>query len=1242
MTRRRLILALALLLLVGVPLALVAYVGLTESGLQFVVSRIPRQIGRAQIEIVAPRGTLAGGFTAERVEIDHERSHVIAEGIEGRLFILSLLWQTVDARELTVRHAFVEVRRRKQPVVGTPRFLPPGLVIKVDRARILSGTLIATNGRRFDTTNGYVSGTARQRTIRLFDTTFDWEAMHVDGSAKLTAADPMKVSGDARITLSWPDQPVWTIDATGNGNLDVLGLQANITAPLRADFRGEMRDLTTGWHWLGDSQVHDLDLRAWGGGNAVGRITGTLALHGDAQGFGAKGKLNPAGLAAGDFDSAFEGSYANRVVTAERIELRHPSGAVMHGAGTITVVSKGPQLDLRGTWESFRWPLVGPDVAMRSASGSYQLSGIWPYDWSATGPIAVRDFAPMPTKGRGRLAKDRAYLDEIAFEGFDGHSVLSGEVAWSPDERWRVAGHATGVNPHAVRADLPGKIDFNFESQGVGFDGEGDFSVALRDIKGKLRGVAASGGGKVARHGAAWELGDIRLGLGRTRIEANGRIASEVDLSFAIEAEDLSWLDQDSRGRLSAKGRVQGTAADPVIVATAHGTGLLHAGVGIARLDADIDFDSRNARPSNVTVQARELTYEKRSVTSLDFTLKGTAASHEALIDAKAPELALQLRTAGAFAHGAWAGRMSELNLTGSESLHLTLEAPVDALVSSQQMRVARFCLHGRPARVCADADWTPARWAAALNASDLPLRTLTAGLTPEVEYRGALTIAAQASAARGELPLGSFRADLVDARMVHSLSSGRRQSILLGSGLVTMEATAAAIDGHVALDAGPVGTIEGQITLARNTRRWKDMPLQGHLKVHTAELGFVTLYAPQIDRAAGRLETQLALSGTAGTPLVDGTIRLSEAELDQYQVNLALRGASLTARLHGNGLDFDGAARIGNGEMRTNGALVWRDALPYGKLHLEGDRLRVADVPEAHIDASPNLDFDIDGRLITVTGKVDVPYAKIEPTDLRNAVRASADEIIVGSNAKDPAKRFSVVTDIVLALADGVSINTSGLTGKLEGSIRVRSGQEEITRGQGELSIAEGKYAAYGRKLDIQHGRLIFTGGPVGNPGVDIRAVKQFPEMIAGVNVRGTLLQPRLSFYSEPSLPQSQILSLILAGGSLSSNTVTQGPTRQNSGGGSELLAQGGAILAQQLGEKVGLEDVSVESNLDNETSLVLGKYLSPRLYVSYGISLAESINTLKMRYSLNDHWTVRSEVGEARGADLVYTIEK
>ena len=202
-------------------------------------------------------------------------------------------------------------------------------------------------------------------------------------------------------------------------------------------------------------------------------------------------------------------------------------------------------------------------------------------------------------------------------------------------------------------------------------------------------------------------------------------------------------------------------------------------------------------------------------------------------------------------------------------------------------------------------------------------------------------------------------------------------------------------------LDAGEIGTIKcGSMRIA-SAPRWQDMPVTGELHAQTAELGFITLYAPEIDRVAGKLAADLAVSGTLGTPLIDGTLKLSDAELDLYQVNLALRGAQLEARLMRNGLDFTGSARIGAGNVSAGGRLEWRDAQPYGKFKLEGQNLRVVDVPEAQIDASPHLDFKIDGRRIEVTGAVKVPYAKIVPADLTNAVRSSSDEVLVGQEAR-------------------------------------------------------------------------------------------------------------------------------------------------------------------------------------------------------------------------------------------------
>ena len=89
-----------------------------------------------------------------------------------------------------------------------------------------------------------------------------------------------------------------------------------------------------------------------------------------------------------------------------------------------------------------------------------------------------------------------------------------------------------------------------------------------------------------------------------------------------------------------------------------------------------------------------------------------------------------------------------------------------------------------------------------------------------------------------------------------------------------------------------------------------------------------------------------------------------------------------------------------------------------------------MADIPEAQIDASPKLDFNIKGRQITVAGSVAVPYAKIVPADLTGAVRASADEVLVGKQPENPNERFEVTSDVTLSLGDKVSIDTLGTDG--------------------------------------------------------------------------------------------------------------------------------------------------------------------------------------------------------------------
>jgi translocation and assembly module TamB len=348
-----------------------------------------------------------------------------------------------------------------------------------------------------------------------------------------------------------------------------------------------------------------------------------------------------------------------------------------------------------------------------------------------------------------------------------------------------------------------------------------------------------------------------------------------------------------------------------------------------------------------------------------------------------------------------------------------------------------------------------------------------------------------------------------------------------------------------------------------------------------------------------------------------------------------------MEARIVSNSLEFTSSANAGKGKLASAGKIEWRDGLPFGEIRVDGENLRVVDVPEARIDASPDLEFRVAGRDISVKGEVKIPHARIQPADLTNAVLPSADERLVGPTeqvAKDP---FRVTSEITMTLGEDVTIETLGLSGHITGSITERTLPGEPSRATGELGVRDGQYRALARNLDIERGRLIFNGGLLADPAIDIRAVKVYPDVKAGVNVRGSLREPRLTFFSEPSIPQSQIVSLILAGGGLQS-VQDQGRGSGSNAGSQEAAGQAAAILASQLGNRLGIPDISVESDLSNETSLVLGKYLSPRLYVSYGVSLTEVISTFKMRYTLDDHWTVKTEAGKERAADLVFTIEK
>lgn len=1256
--RRKILLGLLGVVLL-LPMTALYMAASTQTGLRIIAAHLGK-IGLTTVTVEQVSGTLTGGFTVGSLRVVDLHADVHITGASGQLRLLPLLLQRrielshADAGNVTVKLLEFEGDGSNRP----RRFLPDVISIEADVARANSVDLIERSGRTLHATMATAAVEVLPHVIRISDAQLDWQEMHLAVDGRVLAADPTGLTGQASGDWHPQGKPAWRFALQFAGDLDRLGFKLDVTQPFHTHVDGAGTALNGAWRIAGNGATDDLDISAFGGGHGLGIIKAQGALTLDAQGFSFQGPVTAPGLQAGPVQVDFHGAYADHRLTIGDTTLLHqPSGSRATVHGTVEDTPEGPRLMLAGRWSTLRWPLASAESAFTSVQGQYAIQGMRPWHVDAEGEISAAGIASMPASVHGLLGSDSFTIQQATLNLFGGNATTSGEVHWLPQEGWSLAGHMSGLDPARLREDVPGRLDFDFRAAGAPFGKTGSIDFTLARLAGTLRGQKASGSGQFLKPvgSTAWQFHDVDLQLGHAHIQLDGGLGTAPDLRFALDADDLSLFDPGARGRISARGRYAGSSDAPLLLFKARGTDFEWQGYGVDRLDADIDVDLKGQGHAQGKIELAGIRHGARTLQQATLNLTGTGKTQQLSLDVDAAPLRALLGASGMIEDGQWRGEIHNLSVNDGADLALRLEKAAPVALGPGPLDLGDVCLVDQRARGCISAQRAAnGYWSTAFSAQGMPLRAFTAGLTEDMDYLGTIDLRGLLTGSRGGLPTGSVSGKLMQAELRHNLGNGRADSLALGSGTVQAEATTTGFSAEVALDAGSSGAIKGMLTGERNNGEWRDYPIHGQLEAHTDGLSLLDMYVGGIDKATGQLSTSVDILGTLGDPVLAGQLHLRGASIDAYQVNLALRELSLDAQFDTQTLSLTGQSKLGDGVAHVSGNLNWRDNEPHGTLHVEGDRLRVVSVPEARIDASPNLDFKLDGHLIKVGGEVLIPWARIEPADLTNAVLASGDEQLVDATRVAPDQRWTVISDIKLTLGSDVSIKAMGLQATLGGGLQVNTDKDGNRRGQGELTITSGKYRAYGRLLDIDRGRLIFNG-PVDNPGVELRAQKEFTDVTAGVNVRGTLRAPRIAFYSVPELPQAQIASLLLAGGSLESVQNNNNPSAARN----ELLTQGIGILGQRIGSHVGIDDIGVESDFSNssfasgttpgtaagtgsDTSLVLGKYLTDRIYISYGISLAEAINTFKLRWTIAKGWTLKTEAGQARSADLVYTITK
>jgi translocation and assembly module TamB len=213
---------------------------------------------------------------------------------------------------------------------------------------------------------------------------------------------------------------------------------------------------------------------------------------------------------------------------------------------------------------------------------------------------------------------------------------------------------------------------------------------------------------------------------------------------------------------------------------------------------------------------------------------------------------------------------------------------------------------------------------------------------------------------------------------------------------------------------------------------------------------------------------------------------------------------------------------------------------------------------------------------------------------------------------------------DLAVEMGKAVKIDGYGLTGTLAGSLRVREAPGQAMRATGTLDVA-GRYRAYGQNLQITRGRLLWSNSEFGDPRLDMRAERVVGDVTAGIRVEGRASAPQATVYSNPAKSESEALAYLTLGRPLS--TVTGAEARQL-GAAKSALNAGSGLIAAELGARLGLDDAGVvESRALGGDVLSIGKYLSPKVYVGYGVALVGSGQVLVLKYLLRKGFDIQIE---------------
>ncbi|MEH6711545.1 MAG: translocation/assembly module TamB domain-containing protein [Paraglaciecola polaris] len=914
--------------------------------------------------------------------------------------------------------------------------------------------------------------------------------------------------------------------------------------------------------------------------------------------------------------------------------------------------SKQLPLSLEVNWQPITWPVTKPQIFVDkghvSLSGNvneYQLA----LDTAIKGGSIPQSALVLCASGNTRHVQ----IANLAIDTLGGRVEAVGDVTVDSLAKWQSVVTFNDIQPQQfwpqLEANIKGKVSLDGQ-----YDGK-DVSAHMRELvaSGDWLDYQLSASGEVNFDSVQGiEIPELHLQTGDNKLTVSGTLEAfeDVQAQLTIDAKDLSQLYPSFAGNAQLDAQVDGTVSAPEISFNGSGNGISLPEVSIAQLSSKGQVIWDVDKQVEIELQLTDGIFSQQPVANVNLALSGDAQQHQLSLSLNSAQADIVTKLHGSLAETQWNGRLDVATIAmDAGQFSLEEDGPeISADWAKNAYRISPFCLVDNEAHVCinrGEYQTNDAQFDIAIN--DLPLSPLLSANLPElqkIDTDAKLTLVAKGQWDTKGLPVVEANMTLTPSTWTVEGTESPLQldTLTMQVNTRTAEDTQAQyVQTKLLLASQQLGGLNSQLDIQVDG---DSKPISGELVIDNLTLGAMAQFVPQLSELTGHINGQIGFSGDLTSPLLNGQVKLEEGAFAGPILPSRINQVEQVIAFEGKAASLSGPFKLGNGKGQIDGQFSWQDE-PSAVVNVKGTEMEIdyQNIVRAKLSPDVNVAFSSSG--LVVKGEVTLPYARIKVRELPpSALSPSNDVVLVNHEqaiveSKTPLE-LSLQINIDPKKNNDVKIDAFGLTSDLEGALLLtQSG--EVLNANGELNLINGRYRAYGQDLVIREGEIQFSG-PIDSPYLVVEAIrdpeKTADEVIAGLRIEGSALQPKVSVFSDPSMEQPEALSYLLRGTAIDSG----GETSSDAALASALIGFGlgkSENKVSNIGRKLGVEDLALNTTgAGDDTKLSVSGYIAPGVQLRYGVGVFDSVSEVALRYQLMPKLYLEAVSGLNSALDLYY----